>query len=129
MPGEEIPLTAGAGRALHHVHPRAVLPLHIEVRCQEMRGRAPMEVARDGQRLQKHLRQHHRASQIQHGAALVHRGERSGQAAEVPVAGRTERSSVGGRMLVDDLRTDGRVHGHRHVVPQRRQKNRAAASG
>ena len=48
------------------------------------------------------------------------RGQRARQPAEVAMAGGAERGAVGGGMLVDDLRADRRVHGHRHVVSRAR---------
>ena len=81
-------------------------------------GAPCVQVAGDGQRLEEHLRQHHRAPQVQHRAALVERRQRPGQAAEVAVAGGAERRAVGGWVLVDDLRADRGVDRDRHVAPR-----------
>ena len=126
---EQIARAARARRALDDVDPRPVVPLHVEIGGEEMGGAAAPEIPRDGERLEEDFRQHHRAAEVEHRAALIERRQRARQTAEVAVAGGADGGAVGGGVLVDDLGADGGVHRDRHVVLVGRDQQRDLAAG
>ncbi len=119
-----VALPAPLRRALDDVHARPVVALHVEVAGRERGGLSRVQVSRDGERLEKNLRHDHRASQIEHDAAIVQRGQRRGETPEIAVARLPDRGAVRGRMLVDDLGTEGGVNAGRNPAAVRAQKYR-----
>jgi hypothetical protein len=111
-------------RTLDDIHPGPVVALHVEVRREEVRGAALLEIARDRERLEEDLRHDHGAAPVEHGAAVVNRGEGSREAKEIPVAGGTEGCPVGGGVLMDDFRPDRGVDGHRDPGPMAGEEHR-----
>src|SRR4051812_21622398 len=103
MPGYFISLATGERGTLDHVHPRAVVALHVEVDRREASRQSAAQVPRDGERLEEHLRHDDRAAEVQHHAAIVDGSERVCEAAEVAMAGITDGRAARGRVLVDDL--------------------------
>src|SRR5512143_84508 len=115
MPRELDPpsATGPLGGALDHVYPRTVVTLHVAVARGEPGGPAVVQIASDGQRLEKYLRHHDGAAEIQHHAAVVEVRQAARQPLEVPVAGSADDGPVRRGMLVDDLRAECGVDGHR----------------
>src|SRR5256885_6440414 len=96
-------------RALDDIYARPILPLHVAIACREILGTAAIQVARDRERLEKHLGHDDRTPQIQHDAAVVQIGQHSRQALEVAVTGFPDRRAVRRWMLMDDYGADRSV--------------------
>ena len=122
--GQEEPGATAPRGTLHHVQPRPVVTLHIEISRSKVGGTPSTQIPRNGQRLQKHFGQYHRAPPVQHHTTLIEVGNRGSQPAEVPVAGRAERGTITARMLMDDFCPDRGMYGDRDVVACTRDQDR-----
>src|ERR1700686_1331698 len=111
VPGYLVAFSAPLSRALDNVHARTVMALHVEITRGESRRLSIVEVPRDRQRFQKYLRHYHRAAGVEDHSALVQRGKRRGEPAEVAVARVADRRTVGRWMLMNDLGANGCVNG------------------
>src|ERR1700694_357650 len=99
-------------RALYDVHARPVVTLHVEVATDEsVRPAASREIARDGERLEKDLGHDDRATEVEDDAAIVQSGDRVRQSPEIAVTRVADRRSIRRRLLMNDLGTEGSVHG------------------
>ncbi len=99
-------------RSLDDVHPRAVVALHVAIARGEILGLSTVQIARDGQRLEKHFRHDHRAAEIQDHATVVEIGHRTREALEIAMTRGAQGRAIGRGMLVNDLGADRRVDGH-----------------
>jgi len=106
-----IPFSAPLSRTLHDVYTRAVVPLHVEIARRESGRLTAVEIARNRQGFEKNLGHYHRASQIQHDAAVVQRRERRGQSAKIAVTGVPDRGATRRRVLMNDLGAERGVNG------------------
>src|ERR1041385_1908954 len=89
-------------RPLDDVHARAVMALHVAVAGREILRPPRVEIPGHGQRLQKYLRHHDRAAEVQDKAAVIEVRQGAGEALEVAVTRRAEDGTVGRRLLVND---------------------------
>ncbi len=71
--------------SLDHVDSWPVVSLHIAITGGEVLRFPPVQVARDGQRLEKHLGHDDGAAEVQNHAAVIEIGEAAGEPFEVAV--------------------------------------------
>src|SRR2546425_8331878 len=95
---------------LDDVHARPIVTLHVAVARGEVLRTPAVQIARDRQCLDKHLRHHDRAAEIQDDAAVVEIRQHTGESLEIAMARGADRTAVGGWMLMHDLCPDRRVH-------------------
>jgi hypothetical protein len=105
-----VALSAPLSRPLYDVYARTVVPLHIEIARREAGRFSRVEISRDRQSFEKHFRHYHRAAEVEDDTAIMQRGQRRGETAEIAVARVTDRRAARGRMLVDYLSADRRVN-------------------
>ena len=121
VPGDLIAAAATLGWPLDDVDMWTVVPLHVQIHGDEPARSSLIEVPGDGQRLEKDLRHDDGASNIEYDAPVVDVVEGRRESPKIPVTGRAQRRAVGGRVLMDDLGADGRVHSDRDVELPRGQ--------
>src|SRR5881392_428820 len=107
MTGELDAAAAGQRRSLDHVDAGPIVALHVAVARGEVLRLPAIQIARDGQGLEEHLRHDDGAAQVENDAAVIERGEGPGESLEVAVARGAEYRAVGRRVLVNDFGTDG----------------------
>src|SRR5687768_12222107 len=111
VPGYLVAFPAALRRALHDVDSRAVVALHVEIAGGEPGRLSIVQVARDRERLEKHFRHYHRATEVEDYAPVVKCGQRRGEPPEIPVARVSDSRAVGGGVLVNDLRAESGMDG------------------
>src|SRR6478736_7726102 len=109
--GDLVALPTVERGALYDVHARTVVALHVKVGRDEVTRAAVVQIARDGEGLEKNLGHDHGAAQVQHDAAVVNVGERRREAAKIAVTRVADRGAVRRRVLVNDLGAQRRVDG------------------
>src|SRR5207237_5330304 len=87
------------------------------------------QVARDRKGLEKHLRHHDRATEVQDDAAVVEIRQDTGEALEVAVTCRPNHGTICGRMLMHDLRPDRRMDRDRNTELGAGQEHRDFPTG
>src|ERR1041384_6389799 len=95
--------TARQRRPLDDVHARAGMALHVAVAGREILRPPRVEIPGYGQRLQKYLRHHDRAAEVQNKTAVIERRQGTGEALEVAVTRRAEDGPVGRRRRGGDV--------------------------
>src|SRR5690606_36838027 len=107
--GQTVPLASRLRRSLDDVHPRPVVPHEAHADVDQLVD-AVARVTREVERLDEHLGNDHRGTEVDEHAA-VQSATDTGEQAEVVHAGGTDRGAVGVGMHMDDVGTHGYVGG------------------
>src|SRR5689334_6534130 len=88
------------------------MTLHVEVDRHKILRAPFVQIARDRQRFEEHLRHDDGAADVQDDAAIVDRRKRGGESPEIAVTRVANGGAVRRWMLVNDLGADGGVDSH-----------------
>src|SRR6266853_1940166 len=90
MSGELNAAATGERRALHDVHARPVVTLHVAVARREVLWPPAVQVPCDRQGFEKHLGHYDRATEVEHDAAVVEIRQDTGKALEIAMTRRAD---------------------------------------